>query len=239
MTDTKMPFFEHLAELRMRLLWVTGAILLCTIVNYYKIEVLIHFLKSPLINYQYELIYFSVTEGFVTRVKLSFFAAVVLISPLILHQLLKFIHPGLNAEEKNILYRFILFLSAAFIGGIIIGFFGVLPVTMNFLISYSKAYMMPALSGERYFSFIILFCFSTGIVFIIPLMITFLGRIKILSSFLLRKSRKYVIAVIFLLVGMISSGSDIFSILLLFLPLIGLFEMSIWMVFWFEKKRNV
>lgn len=237
MADQEMSVFEHLAELRRRLLIIFLAVLSLTILSYFQIPALIEFLTGPIRRYHLKLVYFSLTEGFTTRFKLAAFTSTILLSPLIFYQILAFIHPGLTGKERRVIYRSLFWLSLFFGTGVATGYLLFLPPLLKLLISYGKQYMVPVFSGNTYFSFVVMMGLVTGVTSIIPLLIIALGKLGLISFRALKKGRKFVIIGGLFLAGLISPVTDLVTFLFLLLPCLILYEVSVWTVFFIERRR--
>jgi sec-independent protein translocase protein TatC len=238
MSDIKMSVVDHLAELRKRIIVVMVSALLATVILYFKVPILFRFLQKPLEKFNLELVYFSLTEGFAIRIKIAFLASVIITSPIILHQTMTFINPGLTVKEKRILHRVIFFSLFSFTAGMVLGYFFILPHFLHFLIAYSRSYLSPLLSGDAYFSFLAMFCFVIGIISEIPLLLIFLAKLRLLSAKTLRKWRKFVWTIVLLFSSIIAPATGFQLFICLVIPIIVLYEMCIWSVFLIEKKKS-
>ena len=145
---------------------------------------------------------------------------------------------GSIEKEKIILYKSVFFIAMLFLFGVIFGYFLILPCTLIFLISYGKIYMTPLLVGSTYFNFIGLCCFFTGITFTIPFAIVILGKLTVINSKSLRKKRKFVIITTLVIEGMIIPSAGLMTFILAATPIITLYEISIWIVFFIEKRKK-
>ncbi|GIM28083.1 Sec-independent protein translocase protein TatC [Clostridium polyendosporum] len=239
MVTEEMSVVDHLHELRKRLIIIIAFVSVAAIITYDKVYYLIKILLVPIAKYNLELVYFSLTEGFTTRMEISLFIGVIVTSPVILYQVAAFINPGLTKKEKKFLYKNIFFVSILFFGGLIFGYTLTLPYTLSFLISYGQGYMTPLLSGSTYFNFIGVFCFLTGIMFLIPYLIVLLSKISLLSSSKLKKWRKYVIIFILTLEGLFISNAGLLTCTLIAAPILLLYEISIWIVYFIEKRKEI
>ncbi|MCX7923875.1 MAG: twin-arginine translocase subunit TatC [Clostridia bacterium] len=238
MSDVDLPVIEHLAELRKRLITIIVPLLISITVFYYKAPLLISFLKKPISGFGLEFAFFSMTEAFIARLKLATLASLIILSPLILYQILAFIGPGLRGKEKRLLYTALLCLSITFASGAVFSYVVLTPYTLNFLISYGESYMTPVLSGDRYLSFIAILSLVMGITFTIPVILIFLAKLGLLNSKMLRKARKYIILVLLAVEGIIVPAGDLIAYVLIAAPVIVLYELSIWIVFFMERKRK-
>lgn len=238
MADQDLPVLDHLAELRKRIIIVLVAVAMVMVVFYSRFHLLVEFLLEPVSRFKLDIAFFSLTEGFTTRLKLSTIASIIVNSPLILFQAAAFINPGMTKREKKILYSAVVSISLFFIGGALFGYFVLFPNVIYFLISYSQSYMMATLSGDRYFSFIGVFCLIMGGIFVIPLVLVFLGKLEMLSYRILKKSRLPVFFAVLAVVGTVMPVLDFFTLGLTAAPILLLLEISIWVVFFMERGRK-
>lgn len=234
----EMSVIDHLHELRKRLIIIIICVAAAAGIIYEKVSYLIKILMSPIDKFKLDLVYFSITEGFITRMEISLFIGAIIVSPIILYQLVAFVNPGLTKREKKLLYKSLFFMSILFFFGIAFGYVLILPFMLSFLISYGQEYMIPLLSGSTYFNFIGIFCFFIGIVFLIPYVIVLLGKMSLLSSQRLKKWRKYVIIFTLTFEGLFISNAGIFTCILTALPILVLYEASIWIIYFIEKRSK-
>lgn len=232
--DIDKPVFEHLAELRIRLIFVFLSLVVLTVIIYTQTPLLINILKEPIHNFNIDFVFFTITGAFTTRLKLAFITSIILLSPFIYYQLMAFVGLGLTSGERKLVYKAIIYIVPIFIAGVAFGYAFIVPKTLNFLIIFGSKYMSPMLSGEKYLIFIALLCVLVGIITTIPIFFILLARLGILSSLWLKKVRKFIIFTVLIGEGMIAS--DFMSFLLIGLPFIIVYEISIWIVILIEKR---
>lgn len=232
----EMSVVDHLHELRKRLIIIIISVVVAAGIIYDKVYYLIKILMSPIAKFKLDLVYFSLTEGFMTRMEISLFMGILVVSPIILYEIAAFVNPGLTKKEKRLLYKNLFFISILFFSGIAFAYILILPYTLSFLVSYGQGYMTPLLSGSTYFNFIGVFCIFAGIVFLIPYIIVLLGKMSLLDSKKLRKWRKYVIIFTLTFEGLFISNAGLFTCILVALPILILYEASLWIVYFIEKK---
>ncbi|MDA8221399.1 twin-arginine translocase subunit TatC [Desulfosporosinus sp.] len=238
METTEMSVVDHLHELRKRIIISLITILSITILVYDQVHVLIKILKMPISRFQIELVFFKLTDGFVSRLQVSLIAAVILTSPITISQILAYLSPGLKKGEKTFLYKNVLIISVLFALGVVFGFVLVLPYSLGFLIAYGSSYLNPALSGINYFNFIGIFCLYTGVVFLFPYVLVLLGKMSLINSKLLRKYRKYVIIGAFMIEGVFLSSAGILTFVTAAAPVLIFYEASIWIIYFNERKKG-
>ncbi|MCM8800882.1 MAG: twin-arginine translocase subunit TatC [Candidatus Omnitrophica bacterium] len=231
--DEPVPLLVHLSELRKRIIHSLIAIILCSIIMWPFMNKVLESLARPL----GKLVFISPFEAFWIRIKLSFFLGLILSLPFVLFQIWNFIQKGLLPREK----RFILPLTISslflfYLGGLF-AYFLILPVGMKFLLSYGSETLVPMISVSRYLSFLLCLVFSFGLIFELPLVVGFLTSFGILKSDGLKRNRKVAILGIFIAAAALTPGPDIFSQLLLAVPLLILYEIGILVSKFIERRR--
>ncbi len=239
--EAKMPLFQHLEELRNRLLICVLAVGFGFVISYVFSGKIFEILMMPWINAMPEgqsakLIYTAPHEAFFVYMKVSFIAGTLLAAPIIIWQIWKFIAPGLYENEKKYMVPVIFFTSACFLGGAAFGYFVVFPVGFKFFASFASDYISPMMRTSEYLSFAnkLLLCF--GLAFELPVFAFFLAKLGILSSDFLKRKRKVAIVLIFIAAAVLTPSPDVLSQLLMAGPLIVLYEASVWIVYFFGAK---
>lgn len=222
--DDELPITSHLEELRWRLIITFIVLILFFAFAFFFSEKILLLIKRPI--KEYELIFLSPTEAFFAHLKMSFFAAILLSSPLIFYQLWAFISPGLLQKEKKYTIPFVFSASAFFILGLLFSYFAILPLGLKFLLTYKTAGATPRLSINQYISFYCRIMLVFGLVFELPIVTVFFTKIGFLNPKLLTKNRKYAILIIFI-ASAILTPPDMVTQVLMALPLIVLYEIGI------------
>ncbi len=236
----KMSFTEHLEELRYRLVRILIAIGIGFVISYFFSKQLFYFLTLPLLEVlpkNNTLIFTALPEAFFTYLKISFFAGIFLASPYIFYQIWKFISPGLYQEEKKYVVPFVIVSTIFFITGVSFGYFVVFPFGFKFFISFQNDYIKALPTLKQYLGFSMKLLFAFGVVFEMPVIMYFLAKIKVINSKLLTKNRKYTILLIFIAAAILTPP-DVFTQILMACPLIILYEISIFVVKFVEKRRK-
>jgi sec-independent protein translocase protein TatC len=241
MNEKKLPLTAHLQELRKRLILSFIAVGIGFFICYALKEYLFNILSSPLINKVMlsggSLIFTSVSEAFFTYMKVAFIAGLILTSPFILYQIWAFVAPGLYQKEKRYAIPFILGGSFFFAMGILFGYFVAMPTVFRFLLGYATDFIKPMPSMKEYLSFSIKFLLIFGLVFEFPVVLVLLAKIGVINAKMLARQRKYAILLIFIFAA-VMTPPDIISQVLMALPLIGLYELSILLSKLFGKKST-
>lgn len=170
----------------------------------------------------------SMSGQFSEHIFISFISGIILAFPFILWEVWRFIKPALSGNEIKYARGLVFFSSMLFFIGILFGYFFLSPLSINFLGSYKVSELVSnEINLDSYVSFIATLTFATGLVFEMPILVYFLAKIGILSSGWMRKSRRYAIVVIMILAAVLTPSPDIASMVLMFIPLYSLYEVSI------------
>jgi sec-independent protein translocase protein TatC len=172
------------------------------------------------------LIYTGLPEAFFTLVKVSFLSSLIVTSPVIIYQFWMFVAPGLYTKEKKLLLPIIFLSSFFFIGGSLFGYFVVFPYGFKFFLGFATETIRPLPSMKEYLSFSSKLLLAFGLVFELPLVITFLAKLGIISVDFLKKNRKYAVLLFFVGAAIITPP-DIITQVMMAIPLMGLYEISI------------
>jgi sec-independent protein translocase protein TatC len=243
MSDAKMPFTQHLEELRKRLIISAVAVAVGWAISYHFSEKIFEVLMKPWIAALPEgqgakLIYTAPHEAFMTYLRVSFIAGVGLAVPVIFIELWRFIAPGLYENEKKYVLPVVFFSSLFFIGGALFGYFCVFPFGFQFFTSFASEYISPMISTKEFLSFSTRILLAFGLIFELPIFTFFLARLGLVNARFLRRQRRYAIVLIFV-VAAILTPPDVFSQLLMAGPLLVLYEISIWIARFFGPKEKV
>ncbi len=227
-------FFSHLEELRNRLFKALVVFVLATTIAWNFIDPVISFIVRPVGR----IIFTSPPEAFNARMTLSMIAGLLLALPVILYQLWQFISLGLTREERKYAKVFGPLSLIFFFSGILFGYFIMLPISLNFLMSFSSAWMVPMITVDKYISFVGTILVSSGVTFELPLILAFLARIGIATPQFLREKRRYAIVII-LIVAAVLTPPDVVSQIILTIPLLILYELGIFFSQWAAKRKVI
>jgi sec-independent protein translocase protein TatC len=245
--DKEMPLLEHLAELRKRLLWSAAAFLLAFVACYHFAPRIYEFLAAPLAHAleargeKPQLIYTALYEAFFTYIKVAIFAAAFVSFPVIATQLWMFIAPGLYKKEKMAMLPFLLVTPVLFFAGGALAYYVIFPTAWKFLLSFqdtgsgSDVQIQLMAKVSDYLNIVMKLIFAFGLSFELPVLLTLLGKVGILTSASLRKYRRYAYVGCFVLAAVLTPP-DILTQCLLAGPLIFLFEVSVVAVRMVEPK---
>ncbi|MFN4972035.1 MAG: twin-arginine translocase subunit TatC [Bacteroidota bacterium] len=263
--ETKeMSFFDHIDELRKHIIRSVLAIVVFSVVAFANKHILFDvilfgpknpdfwtyrmFCKLSLLltgteDYCVKEIGFilsniSITGQFSQHFFISFIAGCILAFPFILWQFWQFIKPALSAKEKGYARGLVFYSSVLFFTGILFGYYLLSPVSVSFMGSYRVSdEVINEINLESYISFVATLTFATGLVFELPILVYFLAKIGLLTSGWMRKYRRYAIVVILILAALVTPP-DVSSQVLLTIPLLGLYELSIWVASRVERNER-
>jgi sec-independent protein translocase protein TatC len=229
--DTKQPLLEHLTELRRRLLLCAATVAVFFFISLYFARKIFGVLVQPLLKAgQGKLIYTDVFEAFFVEVKVALFAALMVSFPIIAIQLWRFVAPGMYAKEKKAFLPFLLMTPFFFGAGASFAYFVAMPWALHFLLSYQGnvgGITQEALPGVgNYLTFVTRFLFGFGAAFLLPILLMILERAGIVTREQLAKSRRYAI-VGAAAVAAVLTPPDAVSMLMMMVPLYGLYEFAI------------
>jgi sec-independent protein translocase protein TatC len=228
-------FVEHLGELRGRLFGSLGALAVGFGVAYAFHAHLLHWLNAPLSPAHRKPVTFGIAEPFTTSLKVSLYAGFALALPVILWQLWAFLAPAISRHLQRTISTMVIAATALFAVGIAFGYQVVLPAAIHFLTNYDSDKYTILIRASSYYSFALLVLFAVGLVFELPVFVLALVRLRVLSSQTLRRKRRlgYVL-VASLAVAL--PGVDPVTTAFEMIPLLFLFEASIWLSVLFERR---
>lgn len=229
-TRGEMPFLDHLEELRWRIIKILAALVVASIACYVFSDFLFEWLRWPLQRAvpdgSIDLNFLKVGEGFTVRIKLSILAGIFISIPVTIYQVWRFVMPGLYDREKRVVVPLVATSSLLFLSGAAMCFIWVLPFTINFLLGIAPEDVKPVLTINEYLNFVMWTTLAYGLVFQLPIVAFFLGRLGIINSRFLAKGRRYAIVGIAVIAAIVTPP-DIFSMTMMGLPLYLLYEISI------------
>lgn len=232
--EKEMPFLEHLEELRWRLVKSIIAVVMASIIIYFFSDVVLGLLVEPY-NHAIEnlnkpqhqkLIFLTPTGGFMVRLKLSLFTGLLVALPVVLYQFWQFVVPGLLDKERKYVPIVAAFSTICFLTGSLFCYFVVLRYAMTFLLGFETSDLDATISVNEYLGFVTMLIMVFGIIFELPILSFFLTRIGLITPAFLRKYRRHAIVIMVILAAIITPP-DVLTQILLSVPLIVLYEISI------------
>jgi len=223
--DPKMPLVEHLTELRRRLLIVLVCIAVLFAAGWPFSDKIMLAIERPMLPFtkpQFD----TLTAPFMSHMKATFYVALFLTFPLAMAQLWLFVRPALYKRERQLIWPFLAFSYPLFVGGGSFFYFAVFPVAVEFLITFDPN-LVPSLRIDDFLSFTITMLFIFGLTFEMPLVALLLARMGIINAPMMSKFRRYAIILSAVASAIITPTPDIINMLLLMVPLVLLYEISI------------
>jgi sec-independent protein translocase protein TatC len=234
MKDRRLSFVEHLEELRRRLVICLAAVFLFSLASYFYAGNILSLLMKPV----GKLVFIRPQEAFLSYLKIAIFSGVFLSLPVIFYQIWKFVFVGLLPKEKKYIFTYGPLSFFLFLVGAGFSYQVVLPLSLRFLIDrFSSNTLTSMLSISNYISFVGNFLLAFGVVFELPLIVLFLTKIGLVTPQTLRRKRREVIVGIFILAALMTPP-DVFTQFLLAVPLLFLYEVSLWTAVLVHKKKK-
>lgn len=228
--EFEAPITEHLAELRIRLFRSLVAVIIATLIVFVKVDIFFELFKEPLkrVFPDLKLVALTPTESFFTAFKIALLVGFVIASPYVFYQIWKFIEPALYEEEKKLVVPFVFFTTVFFISGALFAYFGVLPLAIKFLLTfgYTQLDVEAMISVSSYISFVVRLILAFGITFELPVILSLLARLGLVTPEALSKFRPYFVVAAFTLAALLTPP-DVVSQVFLAMPLIVFYEISI------------
>jgi len=241
MNDNKdsMPFLDHLEELRWRLIKSILSILLGAVVTFYFIDLIIEFLIKPTegLKNPMDLQVLKVQGMFMIKWGIALLGGIVVSLPVLTYQLWKFIAPGLYVDEKKYIIPLILFTFLSFISGLVFAYMIVIPFSLSFFTSVGLEGIENNFSINYYFNFITWLMLGSGLIFELPVVVFILSIIGLLTPAFMRHYRRYAIVLILVISAFITPPDPV-SLVLMSIPLLLLYEISIGVSWLVNRKKR-
>ena len=237
--EGRMSFFDHLAELRKRIIWSLIPTLIGLIVCFRFSDRILYFMRRPLEKMNVQLVALTPTEAFWTSMKLSMIAGLFVAMPVILWQVWAFVSPGLHRHERRFAIPFVLIGSLLFLGGAAFALLVVVPFAIQFLLNFGREQgIQPMISVSSHVDFVIKFTLAFGLVFELPLALTLLSLLGLVTPAFLNRNRKYAILINFIIAAVLTPTPDIFNQALMAGPLCLLYEVGIVSAWIFARRKK-
>ena len=232
-TEKRMPFLEHLEELRWHIFRIVISLFVMTVGFYFISAELIDFFTRP---YPGQLTTLGPTDPFMIRLKMAFFMALIFSIPVIVREFWAFVAPGLMESERKYIPMIIVLTFVCFLIGASFAFFIVLPFAINFLLGFVTDKMVAMTTINNYLGFVTQFLLAFGLVFELPMISMLLTRIGIITPELMKKYQSYAIVSIFVVAALITPPDAVTQIAMA-VPIVGLFYLSIYLSRLVQRKR--
>jgi sec-independent protein translocase protein TatC len=235
-----MTFLEHLEDLRKRIFYSFLAVILAVVPAWFFSKDLYNILAKPVTQFLPEgkkLAFTSLTAPFMLYMKVSFLAAIMLISPFIFLQVWYFVAPGLYQREKKYVIPFVMFTSFFFILGAVFAYLVVFPFACNFFLGMGAEFE-PVITVDQYFSLALRVILGIALVFEMPTLVFFLAKIGIVTARGMIKYIKYAVLAVFIIAAIITPTPDMITQSIIAFPMLGLYGFSILIALLVGKKRR-
>jgi sec-independent protein translocase protein TatC len=219
--EVEMSLFDHLEELRMRIFYGLIAVAVSAIACFVFVRPLVRLLEAPAQGVKF--LQLAPGEFFFVSIKVAGYTGLLVASPFILYQIIQFVLPGLTRRERRLLAPVVLGSSVLFFAGLAFAYLALVPAALNFFINYGADVVEQQWSIDRYFEFILLLLFSTGIAFQIPVIQLILGFLGIVSSGQMLSGWRYVLLGAVVLGAILTPSTDPLTQSLLAGAVVGLY----------------
>lgn len=237
---SEMPFFDHVDELRARFMKCLWAFFIGFGLCYFMADYFLAILRAPLFHAlppdQQKLYFTNLFENFMTHLKIAGYASLFVFSPYYFYQVWAFISPGLHPHERKLVLPFVGAATFFFIAGACFAYFVLFPVGFKYFVSYGGPQDVPLLTIDSYYGTCLKLLLLFGFAFELPVFICLLGYLGLVDAELLKKHRRNAVIAISV-VAALFAPPDAVSMLLLGVPLVLMYEGSIWVVQWLGIKR--
>lgn len=235
--EVEMTFLEHLEELRWRIIYALIGITLGTIIAWIFIDFFIDYiLLIPAKQANFKLQNLRPFGQLFLYFEVAIIIGLVISFPNLVYQVWKFISPALREKEKKYITSIVIFTTICFLAGVVFAYFVMLPLTLKFAAQFGSSTIDNNFSVDEYLSIVLSVILGAGLVFELPMLSFFLSKIGILSPRIMRKYRRHSIVTILILAAILTPGTDPVSQILLAIPLVFLYEISILVSKIFQKK---
>jgi sec-independent protein translocase protein TatC len=225
--EARMTLMEHLGELRSRILKVVIMFFLAAVVAWFFHERIFDLLLAPAPSLEGHLNVTTVTEQVITDLKLALYAAFLLTVPVLLYQAWAFVAPSVGEVGRAFSYVLVMLASSLFLAGVAFGYLVVLPIGVDFLLSWDPDRYVAIITPSSYFSFATRFLLAFGMVFELPAA-TYVGaKLGLIDAPFLRRHRRHALVINTVLAAALTPGQDPFSMILMAVPMVLMYELSI------------
>ena len=226
--EVEMSLFDHLEELRQRIFYALIAVVLGVIGCFIAVRPIVQLLEAPAQGVKF--LQLAPGEYFFVSIKVAGYSGLLVASPFVLYQIIQFVLPGLTRRERRLIGPVVLGSTVLFAAGLVFAYLLLIPAALNFFINYGEGVVEQLWSIDRYFEFVLLLLFSTGLAFQIPIIQVLLGLLGIVSSAQMLSNWRYVILAAVVLGAILTPSTDPLTQSLLAGAVLGLYFGGIGMV---------
>ena len=241
---TKMSFFDHLDELRKRIIYSLIAVAVAFFICFSFARPIFDHMSEPLraalrdMGLQDQLYFTKPTDAFTLFINLALVIGLFLASPFVLYQVWAFIAPGLYRNERKYAVPFVFFCSALFIAGGLFGYYIAFPFALEFLIGFGGERLVPWITATEYMRTFWTVVLGLGIIFELPVMMLFLGLLGILTPGFLMRNFRYAVLLIFIVAAVITPTADIINLMIFAMPMMALYMVGVGLVWLVARRRR-
>ncbi len=234
--DLKRPFIEHVHELRRRLFYVAVSVVGFTLAGYFIQQQIVTWLLKP--SHGQQFIYTTPGGGLNFLFQVCLYFGIALSIPVIVYQIVRYLEPLLGHHKRSLILRYSFYSFVFAIAGGVFGYYLGLPLLLHFLShQFTTTQIRPLLTIQEYMSFITMYLLGSAILFQLPLIITFINRIKPLSPRRLLGWERYVIAFAFIAAAVMAPTTDITNLVFFTLPILAMYQISVLAVYLHNRRR--
>jgi sec-independent protein translocase protein TatC len=241
----EMPFLDHLEELRWRIIYSLGAVLVTMSISFWatlKFD-LVGLLAQPILPRlpEHALVFTHPSDGFSITLNTAMTFGFVLAAPVILYQTWLFLAPALHIHEKRVAIGVLFSGTVLFICGALLAYFVVIPLAIPWLLDFGSASMKPLITAEEYFGFLFAMVLTFGISFELPIVVLALAALNLVTPQFLTKYRRHAVVLIIIIGAFLTPGDLVWTTVALAVPLYALYELSVlgsWIIYRRKQRRR-
>ncbi len=234
--EVEMSFFDHLEELRRRIFYVLIAVAMGIIACFIFVKPIVNFLEIPAQGIKFQQL--APQEFLFVSFQVAGYGGLLLATPFILYQIAQFVLPGLTRKERRFLGPIVFGSSILFVGGLAFAYYVLIPAALKFFLLYGADVVEPNFSIDRYFKFILLLLFSTGLLFQLPVIQLSLGLLDIVPVKKMLSAWRYVIVITLVVAAIFTPSTDPLTQSLLAGPILALYFGSIGLLTLLKGSKN-
>ncbi len=236
--EKEMSFLDHLEELRWRIIYILIGVVVGALASWIFIDILMDdVLLRPARIYHMQLQNLRPFGQVFLYMQVAIFAGIVISIPNVFYQIWKFVAPGLYPRERKYAARIVIFTSLCFLAGVSFAYFAILPAALKFFVGFGSDAIENVIAIDYYFEFILTLMLGAGAIFELPMLSFFLSRLGILTPGVMRRYWRHAMIASAIAAALLSPGPDPISMLMMAIPLVFLYELSIWISKFSQKKR--